>query len=444
MTTHHDVIVVGAGLAGLRCAADLVAAGRDPVVLEARQRVGGRVWSHRFPDGQWCERGAEFVDTGHREVIALVAALGLELNDVSCGRDDARRMLDMGGRSVPYELHHNLAPDLARFDSAMTELAAMVDIDDPAGPRSALLDDVPLSAVVEALGLSLVARVVIGRDIRSEYMLGPDEVSQLMAAWMTALHLVSDDGFEAHRIVGGNDQLASGLAARLGDRIRLATPVAIVEPDEGAVVLATGERLTADHLVVTVPLPVLGRMWHEIPTTLSRVGYGIGGKVSVQFSRRTWLDEGRDGSVRTERAWGELWETTDGQSGDRGVMTALLSSNDGVALMSLPDIEDRIIAEIDRLFPGAKGLAGERVVTDWTDDPYSLGAYVTFGLGQLLAAWPQLRRPHGRMLLAGEHTDEWCGYMEGALRSGARAARTILATAAPPDADRRTTPTDTD
>ena len=427
MSTHHDVIVVGAGLAGLRCAADLVAAGREPLVLEARDRIGGRVWSHRFTDGQWCERGAEFVDTGHREVLALAAELGLELNDVTCGSDDARRMLDMGGRAAPYELHHTLAPDLERFDAAMAELAALVDIDDPAGARSAFLDDRPLSAVVEGLGLSLVARVVIGRDIRSEFLLGPDEVSQLMAAWMTALHLVSGDGFEAHRIVGGNDRLAGGLAARLGDRVRLSTPVAIVEPDEGAVVLTTGERLTADRLVVTVPLPVLGRMWHEIPAELSRPGYGIGGKVSVQFGRRTWLDDGRDGSVRTERAWGELWETTDGQTGDRGVMTAMLSSNDGAALLSLPDIEDRVIAEIDRLFPGAKGLAGERVTTDWTVDPYSLGAYVTFGLGQLLAAWPLLRRPHGRMLLAGEHTDEWCGYMEGALRSGARAARTILA-----------------
>ncbi len=421
------MIVVGAGLAGLRCAADLVAAGREPIVLDGRSRVGGRVWSHRFSNGQWADRGAEFVDHAHREVLALAASLGLVLSDVSCGRDDERRMIDMGGRSAPYALHHSLAPDLARFEAAMTDLAGIVDIDDPAGPRSAMLDTLPLSAVVESLGLSLVARVVIGRDIRTEYMLAPDEISQLMAAWMTALHRRSGDGFEGHRVVGGNDQLATGLADRLGDRVQLDTPVAIVEPDVAAVVLRSGRRMTTDHLVVTVPLPVLGRMWHDIPSELSRPDYGVGGKVSVQFGRRVWLDDGRDGSVRTERAWGELWETTDGQSGDAGVMTALLSSHDGAALMSLPDIGDRVVAEIDRIFPGSTGLAGERVITDWTDDEFSLGAYVTFGLGQLVPAWPLLRAPHGRMLLAGEHTDEWCGYMEGALRSGARVARTILA-----------------
>ncbi len=425
--SHHDVIVVGAGLAGLRCAADLVAGGREPIVLEGRSRVGGRVWSHRFSNGQWADRGAEFVDHAHREVLALASSLGLVLSDVSCGRDDERRMIDMGGRSAPYALHHSLAPDLARFEAAMNDLAGTVDIDDPAGARSAALDTLPLSAVVEALGLSLVARVVIGRDIRTEYMLAPDEISQLMAAWMTALHRRSGDGFEGHRIVGGNDQLATGLADRLGDRVQLDSAVAIVEPDAGAVVLRSGHRMTADHLVATVPLPVLGRMWHDIPPELSRPDYGVGGKVSVQFGRRVWLDDGCDGSVRTERAWGELWETTDGQSGDAGVMTALLSSHDGAALMSLPDIGDRVVAEIDRIFPGSKGLAGERVITDWTDDEFSLGAYVTFGLGQLVPAWPLLRAAHGRMLLAGEHTDEWCGYMEGALRSGARAARTILA-----------------
>ena len=182
-----SVIVVGAGLAGLRCATDLVAAGCEVTVLEARPRVGGRVWSHALANGQWCERGAEFVDGAHSEVLALVASLGLELCDVPSGRDDAKRLLDVAGRPAPFKLHHSLADDLARFEQAMADLAALVDIDDPAGEVSAHLDALPLSALVEQLGLSLMARVVVGRDIRTEYMLAPDQVSQLMAAWMTAL-----------------------------------------------------------------------------------------------------------------------------------------------------------------------------------------------------------------------------------------------------------------
>jgi monoamine oxidase len=163
-----------------------------------------------------------------------------------------------------------------------------------------------------------------------------------------------------------------------------------------------------------------------MPAALRAVSYGIGGKVSVQTDRRVWRDFGSDGSVRTERAWGEVWETTDGQEGDRGVITALLASHDGAALAALPETELRVVDEMERLFPGFRGLAGERVRTDWTNDLHSLGAYATFGPGQLLPAWSELRRRHGRLVLAGEHTDAWAGYMEGALRSGARACAAIV------------------
>lgn len=421
-----DVVVVGAGLAGLRCAADLVAAGRDVVVLEARDRVGGRVHSHRFGDGQWCERGAEFVCTAHTEVLSLVVELGLEVSDVPSGGDDAARVLDLGGRTVPFGLHHTLGVDLRRWDDLLAELARRIDLDALDAPGSAELDARPVSELVDAAQLGLVGRVAVGRAIRTEYMLGPDEVSQLMAAWVAALHERSGDGLESLRIVGGNDQLATGLAGLVQSRIRLSSPVAGLDPERGVVTLRSGEVITARHVVAAVPLPVLGRVWPAMPAPLGRVGYGIGGKASVQVARRIWRDQGRDGTVLSDRSWGELWETTDGQAGDAGVLTALLSSHDGAAMAALPDAIDRIVADMDRIFPGVAGLAGERVLTDWTNDPWSLGAYACFGPGQLLAALPMLHAAHGKMLLAGEHTDVWIGYMEGALRSGRRAARRIM------------------
>ncbi len=423
-----DVIVIGAGLAGLRAATDLVAGGRDVLVLEARDRVGGRVWSHALEHGQWCERGAEFIDTAHTEVLALADRLGIARTPVIAGRDDRVRLLDTSGRVAPFVFHRSLLDDLEVWERLLDDLAERAGRGEPdAGPDAAELDALPLTALVQQVDLGLLARIVIGRDIRTEYMLPPAEVSQLMAGWMEALHRESGDGFESIRLGGGNDQLATGLAAPLGARVQLDAHVLTIDPDTGEVMLESGERITAEHLVVTVPLPVLGRLWPGIPAELARVGYGLGGKVSVQFQRRIWQDYGRDGSVRTERAWGELWDSTDGQAGDAGVLTALLSSADGAAMVALPDTVGRLVDEIDRIFPGAKGLAGERVRTDWTDDPLSLGCYATFGPGQLLPAWPLMRSRYGRMLLAGEHTDRWSGYMEGALRSGARAASAVLA-----------------
>jgi monoamine oxidase len=164
-----------------------------------------------------------------------------------------------------------------------------------------------------------------------------------------------------------------------------------------------------------------------MPLELGAVGYGVGGKISVQFSRRIWRDYGRNGHVLSDRSWGHLWETTDDQAGDAGILTALMSSHDGAAFCALPESEDRLVQEIERIFPGSRGLAGDIVRTDWTNDPWSLGAYSCFGVGQWSAAQPALQRPHGRMWLAGEHADDFAGFMEGALRSGRRIAAAVLA-----------------
>jgi monoamine oxidase len=408
----NDVAIVGGGLAGLRCAEALAARGAGVVVLEARSRVGGRVFSHHFSDGQTAERGAEFIDSNHTEVLALAARLGLTLSERSADLDPAQTLLDAGGRAVPMSMHASLEPDIARWDRAVATVGEGPDCDTGS-----------LADLMHALDLSVLARLVIGRQIRTEYMLPPEEVSQRFAGAMTRLQAAGRR--ECHRVVGGNDQLATGLSARLGDRVRVATPVQSIDADRGEITLRNGEVITAATIVAAVPLPVLSRIWSALPLELGAVGYGVGGKISVQFDRRIWHDYGRNGTVLTERVWGHLWETTDDQSGDRGVLTNLLSSHDGAAFAALPEAPDRIVAEIDRLFPGAKGLSGERVHTDWTNDPMSLGAYSCFGPGQLAAAAPLMRVAHGRLLLAGEHTDEFSGFMEGALRSGARVAEMI-------------------
>ena len=409
---RHDAIVVGAGLAGLRCATLLVDAGLDVVVLEARNRVGGRVFSHRFGDGQWCERGAEFIDADHTEVLALAEALGLAVTHRSGELVPEATLVDAGGRAVPMHLHATLAPELDRWDAALHTLA---DTDD--------FEKGTLDELLRSLGLSVMARLVIGRDIRTEYMLPPDQISQRFAAH---LHQLQRPGRrERHRLVGGLDQLATGLAAQLGERVLLDTPVAAIDPDAGAVEV-NGVVWEADAIVAAVPLPVLSRLWPRMPLELGAIGYGVGGKISIKFSRRIWRDYGRDGTVLSDRAYGHLWETTDDQDGDEGVLTSLLSSHDGAAFGALPEAPDRVLHEIERLFPGAKGLAGERVHTDWTNDPWSLGTYTCFGPGQWAAARSSLATSFGRLHLAGEHTDEWAGFMEGALRSGRRTAAAVL------------------
>jgi monoamine oxidase len=422
----HDVVVVGAGLAGLAAARALAAADLDVVVLEARDRVGGRVWTHRFADGQWCERGAELVAGDDHHVMALAAELGIGLSGYRAADEPGEDMVDIGGRIAPLSYYGQVEADRRRFELARMDLAASVG-DDPSGEHG----DTALSQILAGLDLSVVSRVVLGRDVRSEWMLPPDEVSSRFVGWQDRHRGSAQRG--RYRIDGGADRLTMGLAQGLvtsagDDPIRRSSPVALIDAERGAVTLSTGEVVTGDVVVATVPLPVLGRVWPGAPSALTAVAYGIGAKVSVQVGRRLWRDYGRSAGVKSDRAYGELWDASAEQTGDAGVLTAFLSSHDGAALAALPDAVDRVLAEMDRAVPGVRGLAGERILTDWTNDPWSLGCRASFAPGQLGAAWPLLRQAFGRLRLAGEHTDERAGSMEGALRSGARVAAAILAT----------------
>lgn len=446
------VIVIGAGMAGLVAADALVADGVDVLVVEARDRVGGRVWSRRelFDAGQHAEGGAEFVNADHVEVLALAARFGIATEPARPTRGSVT--IDAGGRVAPFEawddaLRGQLSADLARWHDALLALSADIDPDDPvAGPRARELDERDAVSFVAELGLSPLARVVVGRDLRTEHMVPPDELSLLHVAWMVArerqCRAVASDGWEAFRLAGGNDGIARGLADGLGHRLRLATTVQRIttlerngraDVVEIATVTTGGDANStsverADAVVVTVPIPALARIDIEpaLPADLFEISYGVGAKISVQIARRVWRDLGRNGSAISDRAHGELWETTVAQTGDAGIITALMSSHDGAALASLPDAGQRVVAEIERAFPGSAGLAGARTTTDWTNDGYALGTYAAFAPGQLTRLWPLLRRPHGRIVLAGEHTDAFAGFMEGAVRSGRRAASHVL------------------
>jgi monoamine oxidase len=436
MAFARRVVVVGAGFAGLSAADSLVAAGCDVVVLEARNRVGGRVFTRHngFAAGQYGEGGAEFVAPNHTTLLALAARFGLDLLEARPTVSLEASLLDTSGRVSTFAHWDQVAKgrisnDLDRWSQECSALTHRLDPDDPAASAVAAgFDEHTATDLMSRLELHPVARLIIGRRLRTEMMVSPDEISLAHIAWMELLDHESGDWHHAYRIAGGNDQIAARLAAELGDRVRLSTPVSsVLVHDDEVVVAGGGQSFVGDAVVMAVPLPVLGRILIEpmLPTDLN-AAYGIGGKVSVQFDRRAWLDAGHDGSVLSDRAYGEFWETTQGHPAPEGVLTALLSSHDSAAILSFPDAADRVARDMTRVFPDLVGFAGARVVTDWTNDQYSLGTYAAFAPGELTRVLPLLRADYGRLVLAGEHCDRHAGFMEGALRSGLTAAQRVL------------------
>ena len=395
----RHIVVIGAGLAGLAAADALRRAGADVVVLEARDRVGGRVWSQRLRNGAVVEMGAEFILSGNTVVEETARRLGLGLweKGMAYGRREPR-----GGGPVT-------EADLRAAATAIAEVLA--DPEAKRGSAAALLDrlDQP-DAVREAIR----ARVEVSAAT-SAADVGADELAGL-AAFSDA---------PSAGVAGGNQSLAHALAGPL--RVHLSTPVVgVAWTDDGVTVrTATGE-VSADGVIVAVPAPLVTTLGFELPgafaDALSRLRYGHAAKLFVPLR-----EPPPTSAVLSvpERFW-----TWTARAGDavQPVVHAFAGSPEALAGLDVESGPTRWIDAVARLRPDLPLDPGGAVLSTWDGDPWARGAYSVHTPG---GNDPALAASYGRLVFAGEYTaGPFAALMEGALRSGARAAAQLLASEA--------------
>ena len=444
--TARRVVVAGAGLAGLTAATDLRDAGWDVIVLEARDRVGGRVHTLHSPfeAGQYAEAGGESIDDNHTDIQALARRHGLTL---------VRRPTDKLANSAVF-LHgaRETFASLIQQDSGAAAFgyeafsAAILNAApglDPAHPErvadSAAVDARSLEDVLSTMHLGPGAELLIRSNYRGNYNAELSQVSLLFVAQQELVDAnLPESGVETMRIAGGNDQLPRAMARALGTSVVLSAPVTRVSQRSwGVRVEAGGRSYDAATLVLAVPPPPLRRVAFdppldaEVSAMIHRLDLGSALKVSTQYRRRFWRGEGLSGFTVTDLPFGVSWDATDSQPGDAstpGILTEFVTGDAARAGARLSAAE-RIRSfgsQLDRVYPEGGSLrTGATATTAWADEPYTGGGYTVFAPGQFVPFWPLLRRRHGHLWFAGEHTETLAGYMESAVRSGHRVAGAI-------------------
>jgi monoamine oxidase len=448
--TDFDVVVVGAGLAGLHAATTLESVGMRVLVLEAQRRVGGRVHSMRQQGGT-AEAGGTYIGAGYERVIAAAQRHGVELMDVTPVLEFFREQdLALDGEIIRQgdwaahpkndfpqrdkeHLPWNYHRVLTMRDNPLNDPSEWLD------PRHAALD-VSAHAWLRSLGLSERA-IALAYGLNVSFGRDAHDVSALLLLFRGAFskqqraRSASDSlGFTARH---GVQLIPDAMAAALSVGVELEHAVAAIalENDRAVVSCANGRRFTARHAIAAVPPPVLRRIAiePELPPQQAEAIATLPSQPLTQVylapRSRFWEQDGYAASLFTDTRAGMLAAARNRDDpAEVTSLTAWITGDNAAALDRLPsaDAGHSVIAAIETLRPSAKGRLELIGMHSWGADAYAGGAWTYFRPGEVTRFAPVLGRPHGRLLFCGEHLATASRGMEGAMESAEEAAAAIL------------------
>ncbi len=441
-----DVIIVGAGFAGLSAAKALRAAGVEPLVVEARDRVGGRTCPGSIA-GLTIDLGGMWVGPTQTALDALAREYGVQTYPQYITGKSA---IELNGKWRSSEGEDYLALlslpvklDVVQLVYRLTALSDSINPESPwSHPKADQFDAMTLQTWLDEHTHTDGAMSFMVSLIRAVFCADPGDLSFLFCLFylksggnLEAL-TTSKNGAQQRLFVGGVHQLSQRMADQLGERVILNSPVTDISQDaDGVSVTCPGATYRAKALIMALAPALAGRinysplLPHKRDALTQRMPMGSVIKVWVAYPTPFWRARGYSGLFSSDvAAFGPAFDVTPPGT-TQGLLAGFFDAKNSIEWSARTAEQRR--AEVIRCLTGAFGLEAntplEYVEKNWTEERYSLGCYTgTLGPGALTQFGPTLREPVGRLFFAGtESSSIWAGYIEGALRSGARAAAEV-------------------
>ncbi len=430
------VIVVGAGVSGLAAAYELSRAGYEVTVVEARNRVGGRVIS--FSDlvpGKIVEGGGELIGSNHPAWMGYAKQFGLSFLDIS--EEDLEFPIMLNGKRLSSEESEGLWEELEKTFNTIAADAEKVDAERPWTSANAVaLDQRTLASWITALDASPLVKEAIYTVMMADNGVVPEWQS-----YLANLAMVKGGGLEkfwteseVYRCKGGNQQLATKLVGAIGAaRVMTRMPVSgISVTDRGVrVTLASGKVLEAEHVILSTPPSVWNRIAID-PALPPGLAPQMGNNVKCLLAMKSpfWRRADLAPDILTDGPVNMTWHATDGQEGVEVGGEALVAFSGGPSADACREWGarriDTYLTELQKIYRGLRGSYVRGRFMDWPAERWTMGSYSFPAPGQVTSQGPTLHNGIGRLHFAGEHTSyAFVGYMEGALHSGAALARRI-------------------
>ncbi len=448
-----DVAVVGAGLAGLAAARALRRHGRSVVVLEARDRVGGRTLNHHLGNGRVVEIGGQWVGPTQDRVLKLIRDLGLKtFKTYTRGKNVYYRQQNPPG--LRHQTYTGTIPpanpaslvELAKALNSLDTMAADVPLDAPWNAAKAAewdgqtfetwkLDNTTLDETRDLIDLGIEA--VFAAEPRDLSLL--HVLFYIHAAGSFENLINTPGGAQDSRIVGGSQRISIELARRLGRRVVLEAPVRLIEHHRGRVELNTPRGTwRARRAIVAVPPTLAGRIRYRphLPAQrdqlTQRVPMGSVIKCMAVYDEPFWRADGLSGMATSDTGAVKVTFDNSPPGGKPGVLLGFIEGQAARDLTrkSKRFRRDAVLADLERYFgPRARTRARDYFDKSWGEDPWTRGCYVGYyPTGVLVGYREAIWRPVGPIHWAGTETaTEWNGYMDGAVQSGERAADEVVA-----------------